>query len=449
LTNFIDSNAGWSRYAAYAPEVWDYNIFHELVARTNRLPSGNILTENVWSHGVSGYFQVPPNTGPRACSANPACVAAGLDGNCCPNDSDVQLGCCNVLSYLIEGTEKVYNRNETAFIYSSASLRRLTNRWTRWLDRAGQPDLCANVDNIAVWPKAGPAVFNRAAKRRFCNTFQRTVRYVWSEFEQTSCTDVVNPAQRDQCLTARIIGYDSKAGGQKNESVQALQRGLPWTSVAPRYQDDKFMLYWAPRTSIFNLNPYANLIHNTLDVPGAYSFSIDDRYGNFGGKGSGLLIDVGGTSILPNKDPFDPYAKFSVGLAPGWDLIELCGQQAVFPPDARTQGISYAFNFWANGKPVDTCRITVYADAAGTNYVRYNVRKVSKSVTDTYTGLKQAVLAIALNKKAGCEDLSTLKSVCAGTNLAPLDPRNGNVGYPSLAPAERPDIVVNVPPPPT
>lgn len=34
--------------------------------------------------------------GTASCSANPACTKAGLSGNCCPNDDNVQLECCSV-----------------------------------------------------------------------------------------------------------------------------------------------------------------------------------------------------------------------------------------------------------------------------------------------------------------------------------------------------------------
>ena len=42
-------------------------------------------------------------------------------------------------------------------------------------------------------------------------------------------------------------------------------------------------------------------------APGAYSFSIDDFYGNFGGRGSSLIIEAGGFSTMPNQEPFDPF----------------------------------------------------------------------------------------------------------------------------------------------
>ena len=84
--------------------------------------------------------------------------------------------------------------------------------------------------------------------------------------------------------------------------------------------------FWPPYDSPYNLNPYARVIHDKdgLDAPGAYSFSIDDFYGNFGGPGSNLLIVVGNSNYplpnkkLPNPEPYDPYTQYHVAVGAGW-----------------------------------------------------------------------------------------------------------------------------------
>ena len=57
-----------------------------------------------------------------------------------------------------------------------------------------------------------------------------------------------------------------------------------------------------------NLFPHTRLVNEAtdgLDAPGAYAFSIDDRFGNFRERGSGFLFDVGGSTKLLNQDPYD------------------------------------------------------------------------------------------------------------------------------------------------
>lgn len=449
---FMASSAYWANYAAYTDEIWQYNLFHDLVMQTDRLPSANILTVGTWTGGVSGYFDVPPNVGPRACSLNPLCEQANLSGNCCPNDGGVQLGCCNVQRYIIEGTEKEFDTNDTSFIFTSGSLKALADRWTRWLKPKGdQDDPCSNINNIKNWPPHNPSVFDQQKMQAFCDSFRDTVQFIWNEFSHTNCTNEIDPKKKDQCLIAAIIGYDSQESGRKNESVQALQRGVPWNADAPKYQDDKFVLYWPPIDSIFNLNPYAGFIHNTIKAPGAYSFSIDDRYGNFGGKGSGLRIDVGGSSIVQDKEPYDPYEQFQVALAPGWHHARVCASERSIPPLAQKPlvdggvGIAFAFNFWRDGDPIDTCIIELFADSEGKSYVEYKVEKQIKTVTDTYTGVSHEVVAIDFDKNA-CKANSTLSRLCDLTVLSAPE-NNGNVAYESVKKADRPNVIINVPTP--
>lgn len=447
---FLAGGADWVQYSAFSEEAWPYNIFHELVANTYKIPSADIFAVGTWTSGRSNYYAVPPNVGVRACSANPACVEAGLSGNCCPNDNNAQLGCCDVQAYIIEGTEKKYD-NQNNVYYTSQALKSLTERWTQWLHPKGDPkDPCTSISKINTWPPANALVFNQQVKQAFCDSFRETVQFVWGQFSQANCTTIVIPEEKNQCLVAAIVGYTSQSGGQLNESVQALQRSLPWNPSAPKYQDDKFVLYWAPVDSVFNLNPYAGFVHNTIAAPGAYSFSIDDRYGNFGGKGSGLLVDIGGSSILANKAPYDPYEQFSVNLAAGWHHANICGREVQFPPQAQIlppngKGISYPFNFWNSGNPTNQCTIILYADAAGTKYTKYQVNKNVTTVIDTYTGFSHKVTGVSFDLTK-CALASTLPLVCKGTNLAaPSD--NGNIVYESVLKMSRPNIYLAVPQP--
>jgi hypothetical protein len=69
-----------------------------------------------------------------------------------------------------------------------------------------------------------------------------------------------------------------------------------------------------PFGSQFALDPYTRLIHSNQDgiAAVAYSFSIDDKYGNFRDASSGFIVDAGGTSALDNNQPYDPYQQYKM-----------------------------------------------------------------------------------------------------------------------------------------
>jgi len=221
-----------------------------------------------------------------------------------------------------------------------------------------------------------------------------------------------------------------------NESVQALLRGVPWTSLgdpakcgpshcpdddpakcnpaacvwvkpekldpnAKVWHTDKFLHFWAPYDSPFNLNPYARLIHDpsALSAPGAYSFSIDDFYGNFGGPGTNLIIQVGDKSRMPNPEPYDPFQQYHVTVGNGWDHMRICGRKVSIPKATGTQGgipLGTPMSFYKpDGSRVEPCEVSVYEDAAETRRVAYELREVTYQVTDSYTGLKQTVKGLS------------------------------------------------------
>lgn len=61
-------------------------------------------------------------------------------------------------------------------------------------------------------------------------------------------------------------------------------------------------------------NPWVNLIHNQLGIPGAYAYSVDDAVGNVQAEGGGIVVDIGGTAHLPNPEPATP--PIAITLAP-------------------------------------------------------------------------------------------------------------------------------------
>ncbi len=213
---------------------------------------------------------------------------------------------------------------------------------------------------------------------------------------------------------------------QRNESVQGLMRGVPWTPVddaetckecqgpnCPKkcifpekalppgnrlWHRDGFLHFWPPYASPYNLNPYARFVHNKdtgLDAPGAYSFSIDDFYGNFGGPGSTLIIEVGGTDHMPNQEPFNPYKQYSVAWGTGWHHARVCNR--LIPDASKVRNVPTPF--WQDGKPIESCDITLYATEAETGptalFARYQIKEVKYTVTDTYTGLTHEVAGLS------------------------------------------------------
>jgi hypothetical protein len=131
-------------------------------------------------------------------------------------------------------------------------------------------------------------------------------------------------------------------------------------------------------------------VHNYDDglaAPGAYSFSIDDFYGNFGGPGSTILIDVGDFQTMKNKEPFDPYKQYSVGFGTGWHHASVCGRDVFLPPAAPSNvGLAAPFQFWRNGTPLQECEVRAYATADTTKYITFLLKEVPVQVVDTYTG---------------------------------------------------------------
>lgn len=473
LTKFL-TDGNWSRYAAYAPLNWataaqcptlngrpsdpNKTSFSCLVARTDRVPSANILITDAQTGGVSAFFLpswdgVTPmqcnsmgSNDPTAnlmCSTPPPYGAGLTSGNCCPQGEGVMLGCCDAEKFLIDNTHRKFDAQTfpPAFKLSNDTLANVVARFTQWQGAANDP--CRDPGSGAV---ASAPVVDKAG---FCSAFKRTLDFVWKEFAPQCASRGGN---EDRCISAAIIGYDLKNSSfdpelckkcpngdeglcprscaletQRNESVQALQRGLPWTAsgdpaacgscpsntscpstcilpVVPSpdaklYHRDKFLHFWADYKSVYNLNPFARFVHNAaagLAAPGAYSFSIDDFYGNFGGPGSTLIIDTGGTNVVPNKEPFDPFKQYHAGLGTGWDHATVCGRPYRLPAGAPANvGLSTPLSFWDNGSQKTECEVRLFPTADASKYIAFLLKEVTFVVTDDYTAQSYSVQGLS------------------------------------------------------
>lgn len=446
--SFIGNTAtGWSEFAAYTPANWPNNDFNDLgIKRTDHIPGAYNLVDGVNSGGLSGLYQ-PTSSNPPACSAWPGCQ--GLAGNCCPTTGGSYLACCGLTPYLIDRTSLVSGNPW------NPSLDAVYARWNRWL--SNKP--CANLSTIRFWPSTQP----QFKKQLFCDAFQTTVQYVWKSFQQNSdvqktCASYTGTRQ-PYCILEQIIGYKTgqtvsnlPKSGRLPQSVQALMRGVPWVSPqnlpsATQYQGDKWLLFWAPYPSIFNLNPYTRLIHNAqegINAPGAYSFSIDDLFGNLQDRASGFIIDIGGSSALVNGDRFDPYEQYRIVWGAGWDHATICGRNVQIsgqPSNAR-------ITFWQNGTRTPYCDIALYQDSAGANALKYRVVETTNTVTDPYTGLSgQSVSGLQFINPQFCANNSSpsLQGRCVFSTFSPT--YTGDNAYVSLPDAQKPLVNLNAPSP--
>lgn len=232
------------------------------------------------------------------------------------------------------------------------------DRWMFWVKNKDNPAFCADKTRLEQmkWPDhvckydSKKSVQDCTFKHQyFCEKFQESVKVVWDHFTNDP-VDGFNPNQKEVwrkcgfpnapyptddntknfCIIQQIVGYDSKVlGGDLPGRVQALLRGVAFEGNDPydpnhpsvpkadvqQWQFDPFLTFAAPYNSQFNLNPYTRLVHDSgKDGLGSvsYSFSIDDKYGNFRDAASGFTVDAGGVTALENKRPYDPYQQYTV-----------------------------------------------------------------------------------------------------------------------------------------
>jgi hypothetical protein len=464
LTNAIGSPI-WSQYAAYTAANYPYNIFHDLVLDTAQVIGKDVVSDiriiPPNQYPPKSVLYTPPYKGPQACMDVAMC--SKLSGNCCPTNppNSVFLACCDApFAYLLSNTSKVMGTVDNPAVDD------LVSRWTNWV----RSNPCANLSAITTWPSTDPS-FNQAA---FCNAFRSSVMTAWTAFYNspnqidmngkpipyTGCVNY-SGTERDQCAVDQIVSFQSNNKGALNETVQALLRSVPYIPPGvgiTSWSFDKFILNWAPYNSIFNLFPYTRFVHNPtdgLDAPGAYAFSIDDRFGNYQNRASGFLIDIGGKSHLLNQDPYDFWEQYRVAFGPGWDHATVCGRPVLIP---NKLGGNASISFWQSGVKQTTCDLVFYATAAETGptavFAKYQVGETPKAVTDLYTGLTQTVTELTYNPAyCGANSSPSLpSSVCPNSKIVAtmlpivpvLDP--GEV-YVALSDPEKPLLTLSLPPP--
>ncbi|MCX7113955.1 MAG: hypothetical protein NTX45_28565 [Proteobacteria bacterium] len=462
--------AGWQAYAAYSAKFWND---HNLIVKMNgpneqRVPSASMLVDGVLVGDLSSLYVPwvdPDPKDPNATSCKspkwPSCN--NLSGSCCPAPSSTPggdpmfLDCCGLgKQFMVNGTGEVDGK------YWNKSLDAIWARWDKWLN--GKP--CADLSTINPWPSDKP----QFDKQGFCDQFQQSVKYLWSVFSnskdvQAVCSKFQGDTQSyDYCMMSYVIGYkvpkDDKQLGRQPETVQGLMRNLPWGDgvTQKQYHWDKFLHYWAPPGSVFNLNPYVYLVkHKDTDNPpgigakSGYSFSIDDQWSNYQDMASGIIVNLGGSSDLLNLDSFDPYEQFVLTLSEGWDHGTICGRPVKV---IDKKGMAFTFSFWQNAIHQDHCDIVMYPNTGNDSHVSFRLLEYTDNVVDNWTGLAHPVKGFKA-QDGFCAQNSSADQVLlcdpAQTKIEPKRPSDAKGGlevvYVSVDEAKRPNVAMIFRPP--
>ena len=132
-------------------------------------------------------------------------------------------------------------------------------------------------------------------------------------------------------------------------------------------------------------DPYVALIHGPdyVNAPYTYAYSVDDALGNMQTDGDGLVIDVGGTSHLPNPDHVTAEVHFSFGYnSPGYNPPKgihfteytRCAGLPVLPPVTPTPLDAKSFTSFVvpegiEGKKLDIANCVIqFKDSVGRPY---------------------------------------------------------------------------------
>jgi hypothetical protein len=440
---------GWPVYSAYLEQYWADNAFSgllpaELGGEGNppalHLPAGYNSIQNTLSQSESSMY--------RMSGAEPA--------------------------YLVSGVAQM-----------DTQVQPYIDRWMAWVN--GNP--CAAPGEL-VWPDNTGTAFDKTG---FCKQFHATVQAVWNHFltDETDgfehhqadfYTDCNLPAKNtptpdanltNACIIQHIVGYNSKVlGGQLPGQVQAILRGVAYDAQdgSQQYQFDPFLTFEVPFTSQFSLDPYTRLIHSTRDGVSAvaYSFSIDDKYGNFRDASSGFIVDAGGTTALDNKQPFDPYQQYklnwgfnqqdaSLSTIGNWTSGSVCGVE--FPLDgAGSQRLPFTFQNGAYQpcpiKLTDTfggslaLTVTPVEQRPVDSYTGSTVSLWSLPIGSTFSGQPPITSNLSVADMQACRANSSLADLCANVTVSATwaaDPLARDVVYMGLHPEAMPRVNINLP----
>lgn len=258
---------------------------------------------------------------------------------------------------------------------------------------------------------------------------------------------------------------------QMDVAIQAKVK-LPESLLLPpaNFPMDKWLAFWIPYDSddgnLFSLNPYTHFVHDSVDGIDAqsYSFSIDDKYGNFRDQAKGFIIDVGGSSAILNRTMFDPFDQYKINWSGNASQPDKAWQQVTITPSDSSTGpvktdtpaLSFdkttaiypmnshiVFNRYVSGKASEAKFSYITMTDAQGNHVDFKLSLETKPVKDNFTGKMHTVRTLTKDD-AYCQAQSSdlLQPMCTQSNLSALN--SGNTYYPQLNKADRPKINLNV-----
>ena len=238
--------------------------------------------------------------------------------------------------------------------------------------------LCPNID-----PSKCPAACSNEFQRNFvAQSVLRGVPWTGQGDPVTQCGGCPSTDEQ-QCQHIACISNQVKDSSPLNRM----------------YHFDGFLHFQAPYAgdgSAYNLDPYARFIHNKdigLNALSAYSFSIDDFYGFIGADGTTMVINVGGASALDNRDPRDPYSELKVVFGTGFHGARVCGREYTIDPTKPGPAFPVSFYKLDGGQYVKKqyCEVTVFTNAAKTQWLKALLQLKTLQVTDRWTGLAHTV----------------------------------------------------------
>lgn len=329
----------WTTYSAYQKIYW--KAVNSTFSPITPDELGGKLGEDIALHLPAGYNLIQNSLGGPRSSVY---VRPSYPGE----------------NFQIQGANESINSNTKVITRTNPIMKQYLDRWMFWVK--GNP--CDNMDSFTSsdWPDGLGGSVSKFDKPNFCNKFKQAVTNVWTHFKDDPVDgyngtqgynddpppiknnnklgfmkdcglydpkrkyedgpkkgEIIPPPSDvnsiNACILQHIVGYNSKVlGGDLPGQVQAILRGVAYEPKGDgvQYQYDPFLTFTVPYESKFNLDPFTRLIHNPNDGVDAvaYSFSIDDKYGNFRDISSGFIIDAGGVSALENKRPYDPYQQY-------------------------------------------------------------------------------------------------------------------------------------------
>ena len=273
---------GWPRYVVQPPVYNDKRV-QIVTTIEGKIPSLLEIFLNSAGYNNQTVFSPQPSTSgaiAKICALFKQCgvsvfknvdcgsVLADTSGNICTHIQDV--------AALIDANYQYFSDTYN----DKDKNKEAKGRWASW----GCPDASPVAKTFTVWLGH---------------------YYGWGPWLQTTASPDGSCKNAAGNQLYNTPGYDIDSYGKVKKEFDQLQY---WVDVLV----GKYGAF----------DPYVALIHGPdyVNAPYTYAYSVDDALGNMQTGGDGLVIDVGGTSHLPNPDHVTAEVHFTFGYnSPGYD----------------------------------------------------------------------------------------------------------------------------------